>query len=256
MSEPAVINVIAQNLGGEARTLDAGAGQRRVAGLDETALRAWLGNFAALPALDAEDADARLHLTLPAGRLSVRWIGGRLGSEINGNFLVASVDEILAQAFPRVATEDAAADPVGTGVALKATANEGEPLPVAPVKRGLSGRARAGLLAASLAACAFNAWWVFRPATPDDTEWIDDTAERQAIFHRAAGSYASINERLVLDAAAKLTATNEQGVQTLATNVRAGRRRATTVLVTQAGVVIELAATGGLRIDGVDYRRL
>lgn len=250
MSAPAVIKVIAQNLGDEARALDAHAGQRRAVELDEAALRLWLGHFAALPPLDAEDADARLHLALPAGRLTVRWIGRRLGSEVNGNFLAATADEIAAQVFPPAAAGDAGAAPAVVAVAVTDT----EAPPSTPPKRRLSARAQAGLLGVMLGALALNAWWFLRAAPPADTEWIEHAGERQVILQRAAGSYASANERLVLDAAARLTATDEQGVQTLGTSVRAGRRRAATVLVTEAGVVIELVAGGGLRVGQIDYR--
>jgi hypothetical protein len=250
VSPPARIKVIAQNLGDEARALDAHSGQRRAVELDEAALRAWLERFAALPPLDAEDADARLHLALPAGRLTVRWIGRRLGSEVNGNFLAATTDEIAAQVFPPAAIAEAAATPAVVSVVV----TDGETPAAVPAKRRLGMRAQAGLLGALLAVLAFNAWWFLRLPPPDDTEWIESSSERQAILQRVAGSYASANERLVLDATARLTATDEQGVQTLATPVRPGRRRAATVLVTEAGVVIELTATAGLRVGGIDYR--
>jgi hypothetical protein len=250
VSAPACIKVIAQNLGDEARALDPHGGQRRAVELDEAALRVWLGHFAALPPLDAEDVDARLHLALPAGRLTVRWVGNRLGSELNGNFLAATADDIVAQVFPPAPSAGVESVPAVAGVVVTET----DAPSAVPVKRRLSPLAQAGLLAALLAILAFNAWWFLRPATPEETEWIENTAERQAVLQRAAGSYASANERLDLDAAARLTATNEQGVRTLGTSVRAGRRRAATVLVTEAGVVIELVASGGLRIGGIDYR--
>ena len=246
MSAPTVIRIVAQNLADEARALSPGEGRHREIEVDEAGLRSWLDNFAALPALEAEEADARLYLSVAASRVEVRWFGGHLGSEIGGTFLPATVNEIIGQAL----SIPAAAEPEpATGTPSQ------EPTP--PTSRPGRRRANGPMLAGLLAIFAVIIWWNTRPEMPEGTELIDSASERQAILDKAAGRYASDNERLSLDAAAgRLTATNGSGEQTLSTALRVGRKAGVPVLVTESGVVLEVAANGQLRLGAVDYRRL
>lgn len=246
MSTPAVIRIVAQNLADEARALSPGEGRHREIEVDEAGLRTWLDNFAALSALDAEEADARLYLSVAATRVEVRWFGGHLGSEIGGTFLPATVNEIIGQAL----STPAAAEPVPVTGAQTTQ-------PPMPTSRPSRRRANGPMLAGLLAIFAVIIWWNTRPEMPEGTELIDSAAERQAILDKAAGRYASDNERLRIDAAAgRLKATNETGEQTLSTTLRVGRRAGVPVLVTEAGVVLEVAANGELRLGAANYRRL
>lgn len=247
MNAPPIIRIVAQNVTDEARALAPGCGRRREVQVDENALRTWLDHFAGLSGFDAEDADARLYLTVPGRRVEVRWFGGKLGSEIGGTFLPATVDEIMGQTIPTSAP-----------TAPVAVASEPElPAQTPPTRRPGNGRTQGVLLVGLLAAIAVINWWNFRPKTPEGTEWIENAAERQAILQKADGKYASENEGLSLDAAARrLTGTDETGAQTLNTVLRVGRRAGVPVLVTEGGLVLEIAATGHLQLGAIVYRRL
>lgn len=249
------IRIAAQNVADEARAIAPGEGRRQPVEVDATALRAWLDNFSSLPPLEAEDADAQLHLSAGAQRLAVRWLGGRLGSEKSGTFVAATPGEIVADllASARAGEKSIAPEtaPASAPVAVGAE-SEAEP----PARPRAHAGARMALLAALLAIFAALCWWHFRPEIPEGVAWIENATERDAILARAAGRYASDNERLTLDAKALLTAANEKGLPTLSTTVRVGRRGPATVFVTAGGVVLELAANGILRIDATDYRRL
>jgi len=242
MSAPIVIKVIAENVTEEARVLAPGNGRRRPVEIEEPELRRWLENFAALPALDAEEAEARLHLDVSARRLVVRWTGGRLGVDERDAFVAATVDEIVARLRAETPRTDA-----GPAEAMA---------DATPQSRSRV-QAQVWLLAGLLAVFAAVCWWMLAPEKPEGVEWIGDAAERQTILTQADGKYASDNERLSLDgAAAQLTATNTEGVETLHTTVRVGRRAGTTVLVTEGGAILEIAASGQIRIDSTDYRRV
>ena len=242
MSAAIIIKVIAENVSEEARALTPGDGRRRPVEIDVAALHSWLGNFAALPVLEAEEAEARLHLDAPARRLVVRWAGGRLGVDERDAFVVATVDEIVT----RLVTVTPPADAGSAEATSEAT----------PQSRSRV-QAQVWLLAGLLAVFAAVCWWVLAPETPEGVEWIGDAAERQTILTQADGKYASDNERLSLKGAtAQLTATNTEGVETLHTTVRVGRRAGTTVLVTEGGVILQIAGSGQMRIDSTDYRRV
>lgn len=242
MNPSVTIKLVPQNLADEAQALLPGEGWRREIEVDAPTLRRWLDNFAALPPLETEEAKAGLQLTRPTGRFVVKLLGGRLGTEQNATFVPATVDEIMAAAFAErrrgaEATEADALDPA-ISPALKA-----------------KGRAQRRLLVGLLAVLAGLIWWSLLPETPEGVEWLDQNSEARAILARAAGRYASDNERIVIDSAANLTASNEAGEQTLQTTVRVGRRAGLPVLVTEAGVLFELANDGTLHLREVLYRR-
>lgn len=243
MSATTVIKLSADHLAAEARALAPGDGRSREIEIDAIALRTWLENFAALPALETEDADARLYIAVPSRRLVVRRAGGRLGTEEGGTFVAATVDEIVGQLL--------AGTPRSTG-AVEAPASE--LLPPPPKARV---RAQAGLLVGLIVVLVGAWWWALQPELPAGVEWIGDGPERQSILGQAAGSYASDNERLSIDAAsARLIAINEDGEETLRTTVRVGRRAGVAVLATEAGVLLEITAVDKLRIDAIDYKRV
>ena len=172
----------------------------------------------------------------------VKRVGGRLGTEKNHTFVAATVDEIMMGAF---------AEP---SLGAESTGSEAPDPAISPAVKA-RGRVQRWLLARLLAMLAGLSWWSLLPETPDGVEWLGRTAEGQAMLARAAGRYASANERIVLDSAATLTATNETGEQTLQTTVRIGHRAGIRVLVTEAGVPFELADDGTLRLGDVIYRR-
>lgn len=252
MNRALPIRLAAENVTADALALAPREGRRQAVDLDHAALRTWLKNFSALPALEAEDIGAQLHLTQGAHQLAVRWMGGRLGSEKSGTFVAATPDEILTDLLaPARAHENPIAIEAARPRDVPGPAHDGSVAAPAP---------RAGtklaILAALLAILAAVGWWNFRPATPEGVTWIESVTERDAILGRTAGRYASDHERLTLDAKAQLTATNEKDAPILSISVRVGRRGSTTVFVTAAGVVIELSASGNLRIAATEYRRL
>jgi len=250
MSAPIAIKIIAENLTDQALALASGDGRRQPVEIDLVGLRSWLDNFAALPALDLEDADARLHLVLPARRLVVRRAGGRLGSEEADTFVAGTVDEIVALVVatppPTGITANGVSLDVSPDVGLDAVQSERSRTP-----------AQAWLLGGLLMGFALICWWTLPPEKPDGVEWIGNAVERQAVLTRAAGSYIGDDERLALDAgAARLTATNNAGEETLRTTVRVGRRGGIAVLVAENGVILEIMNNGQLRLDGTSYRRV
>lgn len=242
MSAPPVIKLIAENLTDEARALAPAEGRRRPVEVDAAGLRIWLDNYAALPALDTEDAEARLYLTVPGRRLVVRRAGGRLGAEEGDTFVAATVEEIVTQLL---------------AVSWSTGAGKEEPAPevLLPLPPRARARGQGWLLTGLIAICAAVWWWSFLPENPEGVEWIGD-AERGAILTRAAGNYTSDDERLKLDASAQLTAMNVAGEETLRTTVRVGRRAGAVLLVTESGVLLEIMPDGHLRLDTSDYRRL
>jgi hypothetical protein len=242
MNPSFTVKLVPQNLADDALALAPGEGWRREVEVDATALRRWLGNFAALPPLETEEADAGMILTNRADRMVVKRVGGHLGTEMNRTFVAATVDEIMSLAF----TER----PHGTEAAESAAVDSA----ISPAAQA-KGRAQSWLLAGLLAVLAGLVWWSLIPETPEGVEWLDRTTEGQAILARAAGRYASVNERLVLDSAANLSASDEAGEQTLQTTVRVGRRAGTPVVVTEAGVLFELASDGTLHLGEIVYHR-
>jgi hypothetical protein len=241
MSAPTVIKLCADNVTDGARALAPGEGRRRELEIDAAALRVWLDHFAALPALEAEEAEARLHLAVPARRLVVRRAGGRLGAELGGTFVAATAEDIVAQLLAPAPNAGSAAD---------------VPVPDQPPPPKGRGRAQAWLLAALIAILAGSWSWALRSETPEGVAWIGEATERRAILRQAAGSYASEDERLSLDAAALLIATNDAGEETLRTTVRVGRRAGVAVLVAENGVLLEITPAGRIRIDSTDYQRV
>lgn len=235
------VRIVAENLTDEARVIAPAEGRRREVEVETGVVRRWLENFSALPALDAEDAGARLHLSTPAHRLVVRWTGGHLGTDERGTFVAATVEEILANLL-------AGPEPV----AARGEVVDSET--PAPARR--KPRAQGWLLAGLLLVFVPLAWWSLQSETPDGVEWVRDGAEGQAILAQTAGGYASDNERITLTAAASLVANNGEGQETLRTSVRVGRRAGLPVLVTETGVVLEVMADGTLRLGESVYRRV
>ncbi len=246
------IRIVAENLTGEAVALAPHEGRSHAVEINEAALRLWLRNYAALPALEAEDIGAQLHLALGARQLLVRWVGGRLGSDRAGTFVAATPDAIVSDFLPPAHAPET---PIA-GLADYEPSIGSQAESTAPSRQETGPRSKLAVLAALVALLAVGCWWNLRPETPDGVTWIENATERDTILGRAAGRYTSENERLTLDLKAQLAAANEQGAPTLNTTVRVGRRGDTTVFVTAAGVVIELAASGNLRIASTDYRRL
>ena len=244
MNAPHGIKLIAENLAEEACALAPGGGWCRPIEIDAAGLRTWLDNFAALPALETEEANACLHLSVPGHRLVVRWIGGRLGTDVYGTFAAATIAEIEAQLLGAI--------PPSAGSPLAASAAP-ERTPPASARV----RAQTCLLTGLLALFAVEGWWLAQPETIDGVEWITNANERQAVLDAAAGGHASDDEKLHLDAAtARLTATNPEGEQTLSTMVRVGRQTGGTVLATESGVLLHVVGNGQLRVNATNYRRI
>lgn len=244
MSAPLVIKVIARNLTEEGRVLAPGHGWSRPVETDATGLRAWLEHYSAQPAFETEEADARLLVTVCGRQLIVRRAGGQLGTEEHATFVAGTVDEIEAFLLSAQSSgASAVADEEAASVEL-------------PLGRDRV-RVQRWVLAALLTILVAVGWWTSRPEMPAGVEWIGDAAESRSILNSAAGTYASDNEKLVLEAGAgRLTATNPEGQETLNLTVRVGRRAGVPVLVTEMGVVLELPAKNHLRINETDYARV
>lgn len=252
MTSPLLTRIVTENLADEARAIAPHEGRHHAVEVDEAALHIWLRNFSALPALEAEDACAQLHLVHGPHQLLVRWVGGRLGSERAGTFVAATSDEIASDFLTSThAHEKSSADLASPE---RTVGSDAEPAPRSRQETGPG--SKLAILAGLVALLAVGCWWNLCPETPEGIIWVENATERDTILGRAAGRYTSENERLTLDLKAQLAAANEKGVPTLNTTVRVGRRGNTTVFVTAAGVVIELAASGNLRIASTDYRRL
>lgn len=246
MNPAAPIRIVAENVIEEARALDAHGGRQHAIEANEETLRVWLSHFAALPALEAEEAGARLHLAHGSEHLLVRWAGGRLGSEKAGTFVAASAEAIVAELLARPSK-------AGGSFRIDVPASEADEAETPAARARARARlvALAALVVVFLGICA----WHLRPTTPEGIVWIENPTERDAVLSAAAGRYTSDTERIQLDAKAGLSATSERGLPLLSTTVRAGRRGNASVLVTAGGVIVELAGDG-LRIGGTGYRRV
>jgi hypothetical protein len=244
MSAPVVVKVIARNLADDGRILAPGGGWSRPIETDAAGLQTWLQHFAALPGFETEEADARLIVTVRGRQLIVRRAGGRLGTEEHGTFVAGNLEEI--QALFLTAQSPAAS----------ATAPE-EAAPIELPRKRARDRVQQWVLAGLLTILVAVGWWTSRPETPEGVEWIGNADEVRVILNSAGGTYATDDEKLVLDAATgRLKATNPEGQETLDVTVRVGRRAGIPVLVTTTGVVLEVPANNRLRIDATDYARV
>jgi hypothetical protein len=242
MSAPATVSIILENLAPGALDVAPGDGRRPAIETDTEGVRAFLEAFAALPAVATEEADARIRLATPAHRLVVRHAGGRLIVEEADSFVATTVDEIVVRLFAPVAGKDLMADEAAP-----------EPSP-----SGLPRRRRKVWVLTGLLVVLPLVWWsTMNPETPDGVDWVQNAGERQAIFANANGQYASDDERLNVDGAtAGLVVAAKTGEETLRTTLRVGRRAGVTVLVTKAGVLIEITADDRLSIGDAVYHRV
>lgn len=241
MSAPATASIILENLAAGALAVAPGDGRRPAVETDVDGVRRALEAFAALPARETEEADACLHLATPAHRLVVRHASGRLIAEEGGAFTATTVEEIVARLLSPATATDAAPDEAGP---------ETSPSDVSHPRR------KVWALAALLAVLPLVWWGTAQPETPEGVEWVQNAGERQTILASARGSYDSDDERLSIDdATSRLVVAAKTGEEMLRTSLRVGRRDGTPVLVTEAGVPLEIAADQTLRVGAAVYHR-
>jgi len=257
MSTSGTFKISLENLADGARAPEPGRGRRAAVESDGPGLRTVIEAFAALPALEAEDAGARILVSISDRRIVVRSAGGRLIVEEGGSFAGATVDEIMER-LSSAAPASAAGASAGTSASARGSSGMSaeagsEPLPASSG----SGRGRIWVFAALLVLFPVIWWASTRPATPDGVEWEGTQDARQAILGAAAAHYASSDEQLMVDApASRLVVSDKLGNETLATSLRVGRRAGIPVLVTEAGVVLEVGSDGSLRLNGETYQRV
>jgi hypothetical protein len=253
MNHPAPIKIVAENLAEGARSLAPGHGTRRPVEASVAEARAILENFAGLPAFDAEEAEARLHLNTIDHRVVVRFAGGRLVLDEGVTFVFATVEEIIARLgnhAPAAVTTTGATAPGSTTATAPALAEA----PVAVEPAAGRGRRKIWILSLLLVLFAAAAWWSVQPESIDGVEWVSGEVE-QSLLRKAAGDYVSESEHLRLDPEGQLVVTTAAGAEIMRSPLRVGRRANASVFVTEGGVILEFDESGVFRLDRLVYRR-
>lgn len=248
---PTPIRIVAENLAEGARAVAPGHGTRRPVETSVADARVILERFAGLPAFEAEEADARLHLQTVDHRVVVRFAGGRLVLDEGATFVFATVEDILGRLgnhAPAAATVTAATVTTTTAAELTETPASAQPT---EARRGPQ---KIWILAFLLAAFAAAAWWSTQPESIDGVEWVSGDAE-ESLLRKAAGDYASENERLRLEPEGRLVVSTTAGAEIMRSSLRVGRRANAAVFVTEGGVVLEFDESGVFRLDRLIYRR-
>lgn len=241
MSAPLIARIALENLTVDAKATAAGEGRRPVYEGGAEAVHVLLENFKALGSVEAEDADARIHLTTPSQRVVVRHAGGRLIVDDGTSFTDATVEDIMVRIF-------------GSGFVTEISQVDQAPAVVPPAR---SQRTKYLIFALLVGVFALVNWWNWRHEDAGGVEWIQPGNERQAILKLVSGAFASTNERLHIDASsAQLTVRDLRGQVVLRTSFRVGRSQEGPVLVTEAGVVYDVIANGVLRMGNTTYRRI
>lgn len=236
------VSIVVENLTVGARAVAPGEGRLPAVEVDAEGVRTWLEAFAALPAPETEEADARINLITPRRRLLVRHASERLIMEEGDTFASATVDEIVARLFAPSDQSCAATD----------TAEADNLTPAVPRRGG-----KLWALVVLLALLPVLGWWTGQSDTPEGIEWVRDAGERQAILFAARGSYATDDERLTVDGASgSLVVAAHTGEEIIRTSLRVGRRGDVPVLMTEGGVLLEFAADNTLHLGDTVYHRV
>jgi hypothetical protein len=242
------------NLSEDGARLVPGGGQPSTP-VTETAALAALRSFAALAGPELADADAKIYLTGPQGKVAVQNVGGRLlGALVPESVNTATAgtpEEILAWALGRAGVPASAA-----------MAEESAEIPTAGRPAGGWRRRISSVwtLAVLALVAAIMAYLSFQPERPEGVEMIRSPAQISRLHGEYNGRYGAAEATTLALANGRLT-----GLQTASATEPAtvlfdltytfGQRGKQVVLVVENGALLEPQADGSLRFLESTYPR-
>lgn len=257
MSErnPIVFTLSTRNLSLDGTRVVAGEHGQAVE-VDAAAALTVLGAFAQLPALELLEAEARLYLAGPAGKVAVQSVGGRLLAVLVPEAANVAMECTPAQVLALVTS--GAHDATGDAV-ITAAADEAELLIESGRRGSLAQRTLnspwvLGGLAALAAAVAF---FVFAPKTPHGVTVIRDTKRIAALHAELNGRYGAPGATVLELANGRLTGrAGAAGSPVLfQLDYRYGLRDTTVVVLTANEAELKVQTDGSLVFLSSSYPR-
>jgi hypothetical protein len=255
---PTMLKLSTVNLSVDGTRVAPGEGKANLPVTQDAALAA-LKAFASLPAMEIVDAEAKIYLAGPRGKVAVQNERGRLFVA----FVPESVNTVAEHAPEEIIAMLTADDPAAASAAASAAAAQDAAL-IAEAARpsgGLRGRLSSKWTVAVLTVvAAIVAYVSFAPDTPEGVEIISAPA-------RLSGLHAEFNGRYGSPAATILVLDNGHltGLETASTgglekqlfekSYRFGLREDRVILVVDNGALIEPQPDGSLKSLGSTYPR-
>lgn len=240
-------------------------GEEQVA-TDVTAFeaRAALTAFAAVPAMELVDVDAKIYLTGPEAKVAVQNVGGRL--------FVTLVPEAVNTATERTPEQAVAMVTRGNPGAAAATRGEDgareverENEMLAAAKRDARGwrgvlRSKRTLGVLVVVAAAIGLW-NFGPKSPEGVDLIRDPGKISALHAKLNGRYGVPAATTLVLESGRLTglkpgATDAVEEKVFTLNYRFGQRGEQTVIVASNGALLERQGDGSLKFLESVYPRI
>lgn len=265
MSErtPPLLSLSTKHLSADGGTVR--LGEEHVAA-DVTAFeaRAALTAFAAVPAMELVDVDAKIYLTGPEAKVAVQNVGGRLFVTLVPEAVNTAAERTPEQAVAMVTRGDPGRM-ANSGGADGAREAERENEMLAAAKRDARGwrgvlRSTRTLVGLVVVAVAIG-FWNFGPKSPEGVDLMRDPA-------KISGLHAKLNGRYGVPAATTLVLENGRltGLkpgptgaaqeQVFALNYRFGQRGEQIVIVVSNGALLERQSDGSLKFLESVYPRI
>ncbi len=231
--------------------------------LDGEQVRAMLHAFAGLTAVELVEAEARIFVEGPQGKVAVQNVGGRLFVAAVPEAVNTASEQTPEQTLEWVTHGSEAAEAMRDRESRMAAESAAEMLMVSSPRSSTWKRvANSGsLLAALLMIAAGVAFFTFRPETPQDVEMVNDATRIAELNAKLDGRYGVPGATMLVLAGGQLA-----GVQTISGGAgeeprfkfsyRYGQRGAQVVLVLSNGALLELQPEGGLKFLESVYPRL
>lgn len=224
--------------------------------LDASAASAVLAAFARLPALDLLEAEARLYLAGPAGKVAVQSVGGRLLAVLVPEAANVAMECTPAQVLALVTTgtHDAADEGAGTGVTADAD------LLIDAGGRGSFWQRTLNspwVLAGLAAVAGAVAYYAFAPKTPAGVTVIRDATRIAALHGELNGRYGVPGATVLELANGRLTGrAGGAGAPVLfELDYRFGLRDTTVVVLTANEAELKVQTDGSLVFLSSSYPR-
>jgi hypothetical protein len=216
-----------------------------------------LGAFAGLSSLELLEAEARLYLAGPAGKVAVQNVGGRLVAVLVPEAANVAMECTPEQVLALAAAGDRTVNP--DSVSAATAFDEAEQFADLGRRRGVWQRTLnspwflAGLVAVAVAV----AFLVFAPKTPDGVTLIRDTARIAALHGELNGRYGAPGATVLELANGKLTgrAPGPNGTVLFELGYRYGLRDASVVLVAANEAELKVQTDGSLVFLSSSYPR-
>lgn len=217
--------------------------------------RAALTAFAAVPAMDLVDVDAKIYLTGPAAKVAVQNVGGRLFVTLVPEAVNTAAERTPEQAVAIVTRGESGGAATANEADLARDAERQNEM-LAAAKRDAGGwrgvlRSPRTLVALVIVAVAIG-FWSFGPKSPEGVDLMCDPAKISALHGKLNGRYGvPAGTTLVLDngrlTGLKPGATGAAPQQAFVLSYRFGQRGEQTVIVVSNGALLERQSDGSLR---------